>query len=797
MPNGGQLQVGPSPLLPGLAAAALVIAALALVLALEPPGDDRGPIARKLDGIVDDEEPAVVVLGNSAAAKAIDEGALAESLGHPVAKLTVPGSQMPVWYAVLENRVYARGAEPAVVIVAGALRDMLGHGSLPPDTDPVLAELMGPTEPVLRAKVFGRPRSPLHERLQDRRGWVRQALTYEVPGRLAGLVMGVSSDRGRERVQEAVGAVFDESRVDFAQMDPDRIERALAETGAAKPYPESLVPDLVALAHEHGSQVVFVRTPIAPGVPFADPVTVEQERALVAGLNGLGAGYASLWELPLRASDFQDAVHLADAGKQRVTRRVAQLLKDWSDGGTLDPPAATLPFPAPVASRSGTLPEPRVLQVEGADGDCSLVAAVPELAPFGAELLRALALEQAAPFEVLQDGEPLARQAPGPCGEGTYSIDGEHIALSPSRSWSESELVLAPQPDVERPISLPVPWVFPGTSITWTWAEPWPHDRGPLRVEVAAQPLGGGSGVPEVRVGGVRAELEGSGGQLRASLRGPVSLGEWSVEVVNPADGPHLAIVALALGRGPHRTTAVRARSHALDGGVAVIGRPNPGAEYAAEPRALPPEVRRPKLQREGKLGMFRVPELAHLADPATGRCSPVVVLEDGVPLPRRHEVCRDVDQRRGAMCHARNTILFSATDGTRPTQNRRKYTLALDRTPGRYCLTELWLLPGDRLQVPIDPLSLGALYAPAGSIELAGLVVSHKPARGQLGVRVVADGKGRARAKVPVGSIADGVGALRLDPPVSPTAGGGFVELSNPPGGPYVLVRSAMLLEQ
>lgn len=798
MAKDGQRDLGWGALVSAVVALVAGLLGLGAVLAWELPGDTRSPFVRKLDEMADELEPDIVVLGNSTAGRAVDPDVLRDSVDASVANMAVGGTQLPVWYAVLENRVYARGHRPRVVLVAAALRDMLALGRVTRGADGLLRENMGPSEPVIQAKVFKAEPSPLQDQLRERQRWMRREVVFGLPGSLLALTDGSAPHQGRARVQSAINGVFDDSEVDFELVGKERLEKALAGASPAVPVLEGMVPDLIDLAHENDSEIVFLRTPVAPGNPYVDPVTVEQERELIALLNERGAGYASLWEVPLRASDFQDPVHLAESGRAKITRRIGELLRSWSKHGPLRIPPAALPFPVPAVTRTGTVPEAIALPTEPGDADCPLAATLPQLGPFGARQLSAVGLERAAPVVVLQDGEPLHARAPGPCAEGTFYVDGPQLRLRPRPSWSDPELELAAIADVERPdVGMPAHWLFPGTSIEYSWEEPWPVSRGPLEVVAAVQPVGPGRGTPELSVGAARAELTGRGGQLRASLVAPNPVGPWSVRISNPPDGPHAAIVAVTLGRRAHRTWVERVRFRPLDGGVVLVGRPDVAATWASDPPPLPPPLRSPQLRPKGKVGMFRVPELAHLADNITGRCSPVVVLEDGLPLPRRHEICRAVERRRGAMCHGRNTVAFTSTDGSPPGENGREYTLALDRTPGSHCSTELWLFPGDRLEVTLDAQALPMLHGVARAIELSGLVVSgESELRGQLGVRLDVDGTTRARAKVPVGSISDGVGTLPLDPPVAPTAWEGKLVLSNPRGGPFVLVRSAVLLE-
>lgn len=71
--------------------------------------------------------------------------------------------------------------------------------------------------------------------------------------------------------------------------------------------------------------------------------------------------------------------------------------------------------------------------------------------------------------------------------------------------------------------------------------------------------------------------------------------------------------------------------------------------------------------------------ELADIADDVDWQESPLIVLEDGVPLPLPHALHEDI-RRLGAGRYScwRGEVLFSTPDGTDPNRNGRCYTLAL-----------------------------------------------------------------------------------------------------------------------
>jgi hypothetical protein len=79
-----------------------------------------------------------------------------KNLGTPgtVAKIYVPASRSPAWYAMLSNRVIGGGHKPKLVIVPAALHHMLDT-KMDEQQATLLREQMGPNDAVIEQKAFG------------------------------------------------------------------------------------------------------------------------------------------------------------------------------------------------------------------------------------------------------------------------------------------------------------------------------------------------------------------------------------------------------------------------------------------------------------------------------------------------------------------------------------------------------------------------------------------------------------------------------------------------------------------
>src|SRR5687768_15337406 len=92
------------------------------VVASSHPASNR---AKEVDETLDARPFDVLLLGNSAANRGIDPEQLGASLGRDVTSVTIAATLAPAWYVILRDRVYARGLEPEIVIIADTPPGML------------------------------------------------------------------------------------------------------------------------------------------------------------------------------------------------------------------------------------------------------------------------------------------------------------------------------------------------------------------------------------------------------------------------------------------------------------------------------------------------------------------------------------------------------------------------------------------------------------------------------------------------------------------------------------------------
>lgn len=293
--------------------------------------------AAAFEARIDRAQPDVVVLGSSLAQTNVRLDLLAEALDVPrerVVMLTLPNATAAHWYAILNNRVLARGHQPRLVVVVGALSTFVTPDLLKDTNVERLINQLGPDEPVLGPKVFG-TNSPATFRLlflRERAGAARDAFLNGWRDRVLGLAFaGGRRAAGARLAARANEVVFPPEALDF---DLHRSQATGLGVAAAQALSldglhvgtDSLLPDMGALAKAHGVRLVWVRTPFPPSNQALDAVPEDLEADAVEVITDSGAEWLDLRGLGLGESDYQDMRHMNREGATRFTRALADAL---------------------------------------------------------------------------------------------------------------------------------------------------------------------------------------------------------------------------------------------------------------------------------------------------------------------------------------------------------------------------------------------------------------------------------------------------------------------------------------
>ncbi len=406
-------------------------------------------------------EADVVVIGNSKVESDIDPDALGQALGRSVVLAVQYGSNAPVWYAMLDNEVLA-ACTPDVVLVYGPIEQVLGGDVEATERVRLLGPHLDGDDPVLDAKVFGRPVGA-----RARAVAVREAA-------LSGLAAGAAG--GRARLDVAFDRVFGRGwapadRTTGLSLAPPRGPVDAADVMATT-WEASFLPDFLARARTAGARVGFVVAPLPPSRARPDLDRRPGVAAIVAR-----AGREAAWvdARPLGPEDagYTDYNHMNGAGRARFTVALADALRVAGIGGagaTLPPfldllDAVTFTEAPPPLSLASPRPD-------GADR-LYLLGALRPLADEGCG--QRAQLRCATPLRAWVDGQLVSATTDG--GELRIPAGGEP-ALDPARRGGGST------------------WLYPGdvARVAFTLSEDHPNARLAL---AGARVTGGGDLVVE------------------------------------------------------------------------------------------------------------------------------------------------------------------------------------------------------------------------------------------------------------------------------------------------------------
>ncbi|MEN0061729.1 MAG: hypothetical protein AAGA48_06230 [Myxococcota bacterium] len=294
----------------------------------------------------------------------------------------------------------------------------------------------------------------------------------------------------------------------------------------------------------------------------------------------------------------------------------------------------------------------------------------------------------------------------------------------------------------------------PGEGLTIEAATPWADDRGSFAVWLAAESEGATAdppfslhldGVPlPVNRGRAIPQHGSTWQQWRVGGSRPASPGPGTIVLRADSSGPGVRVQALALGDPPRQYVLGDAeRLWGVRADVLARSPPDewgPSVELVAAAPPVVPDAERPLDNRPGAVAALRVPQMAFLSDEVleastrwSERCSPLRIVEDGKPLNDANVPCEAVASGPGRSCHTAESIQFSASDGSDPARNGRRYELRLAES--RACGGELFVYPQDTLRFTVAASFLAPLTRGVRVLTLAGRPLQRRA--GELVVRL------------------------------------------------------------
>ncbi|MFZ5475864.1 MAG: hypothetical protein ACOZNI_03740 [Myxococcota bacterium] len=800
-------------LLPAIVAAVapvLLVAGVLGALSVARPGEG-GLAASELDARIADGAD-VVLLGNSKVGTDLDEKAVAAATGDPgarVVKMNVNGTGAPVWYAILKNRVYGRGAQPKVVVVYATLRSMV-QVDVPAGAErAMLDKELGTRDPVIDRKVFGVEHANEEwERVLAHRTALRHGITDTIRDAVVGALFappegGALLARGRAVSEPALGKVLGTDALTDTRrasalpiVEIEKPARADTKLDAE----DTLLPDLVALAKENGAEIVFLRAPLASHRREYDAVEPELERKVVEALGAAGAAYVDLRPLGPADVAYRDGVHMTKSGRTRfVPAAIAELKRVGLGGdGPFEPARWVEPRPRPAVTRVGDGPVLPPFEPVRGRLPCDWQALAPTIADLSDTALKERGFGEVSPFVVLEGGTPLPSHAApeeitGPCA-GKASHWRNVVKFTPTSEGVTGPFALGLDPAVPT-VGRQYEeawWVYPGTSVRFDF--PAGAVAGDRNVLLRAVDVVAGAGSPTIAVGGgAPVGLERVGVGLEALVHAAATGEAWSVDVASPADGPWLLVRGLAVGSdddpwhvvgGPREDAVVDLLAGELTWGEAphrLFG-PIPKPQEAAwRPGSWFFEVED-----------WGVPFTEEVHERAGAGCSPLRLKIDDVPAETIVDEARKLPLATAV--HSKERLIVRSADDARPIDGSRTFSLYLD--PQRRCVgATRWLYPKDALAVTLKDGSLGPLRRAADSLQISG--ASFYGADGDaVDVEVRAGGEVVAVATLPLAGFDKGIVTVPLAKPVPRDATGVSVSLRSRSEAGYLLITAATLTE-
>jgi hypothetical protein len=780
-------------------------------------------------------EPEVIVFGSSLANRGVDLPVLARSLGikeEKILLMQLPHSSLAHWYELLKNRVYANGHEPKLVLVVDAFTSMLNHDLLhdmQSNVDRLVAQMTA-SEPEVASKVFhiDDPEQFREYFVRQRASEYRQSLLDSYRDQVIGLLY---ARKGRveeaEKIVEKVNEeVFANDQMDYSLhtevatglFGADKITHT--DGGDYQLKRDALLPEMAALAAPHNTNIVYVRIPLPPSNSDMDLVPPDIEEEAVSWIGELGNVYLDMRALDLDDSYFEDMRHLNRAGSQLFTSALGRVLASMRalDAGASKRAVKGLEQPSSVVVEGAGVAVPSLAGVQAGASGCRYE--VPAGAWSGLDTAFQASFGVSSLPIVAKQGGVVLRGAPGEGCVGGAWIENGRLIVSPTEPGAPVELSFEPQPvDTSVEGALPVRWVMPGTKVTFTFAEPWSLPENAFRVYVRGFAIGDSQVPVRVTVGEDAFTLVNQSGRVGGSAKVAAPLQpNWTLTIEVPAGGPMVMLHHLAIG-APPSTAFVLGEAESLHGiGIRVVGGRVEDTQhkgvFEAAPPPLPgqPRLRRAARNDSSNEGLFQLEKLVDLAD-SNGRddqkpnkCTPVAILEDGVPLGEPHSACSDVFTKgQGRTCFAGETFIFAASDDTDPMSNGRTYTAAL--TPRRLCdvyaqkqtaflRDSWWFYPGDAGSFTLTPEETSVFRDGPNLLEVE--VMPHvaemeSPVHVTLyqGDRVVLD-----KTFIPDATLKRRRIAWKIDPPLPPRPGELRVRIENTSKKSFPLLTSLTLAE-
>jgi len=800
-----------------------LVLAYGLSRLLEAPDDALSVAAQRMEDLLADDQPQVVVLGNSLVGRGADAKIIGAGLGDSpvsVGRVWEPGTRPANWYLFMANRVYANGHRPHVMVVLMAPQTLFDAELSSDLAQKSFANHVGEYEPVVNLKVFGQESpNPWLQRLRDQRGAFQEWWAATLRAASVGLFHGDAElpllERGEAVAGPALERVFQaDGAVDMAlhQRVIPVVEHAVEASveSDASVVAASFVPDLLDLAEEHGTRVVFVWMPMLPETEAKVVVAPAVQAEFIRTLNERGAAYLDMSGLGYPRQLFEDFAHLGPAGKKRFSAELAAALAQLGvmDGGPFR--ANELPLSLDYQARLvGTPPDLGTVEPKPDPGGeaCRFLVNAAQWQALGNSALSAARVGAVSPLVVLEDGLPLTPaswpgQLTGAC-HGAYVPQSGRIFVSPgphkAPPWEQRSYTLAVTTDLPVVNGKAEGWfVYPGTELSFDFAG-WPESAGERQVRVGLEPLVGSTG-GTVSLDGQALALEATSERwLQADTTGPAPQGPWNLTVSSPADGPWLLVRHIAIGADGESVDLVGNDQLMQPPQVSfmTIAKQSEATVQGDPPRfPLTLEPYNNKGVVRGTVpGLEQLHAAAIAARVACGSCSPLRLAQGDALRDLPDTYCGRVFKGEpDTYCVRDGDFLFTSSDGSDPLEGSQTFTVRL--RPERLIKKYWWVYPGDVARLPLPNLRRRELRDGASRLRLEGSAFAGVRQDAEIRIRLLVGEEPVLDESVTVRGFDDGPFERQLATGVDLRGKAVVLELGSDPDAPFLFLTAANLGE-
>ena len=296
-------------------------------------------IRRKYVNAIDEQQPGLLLLGDSMLYPAVNTTVLSQKLNKKIMAIGLPGSASTLWYLIVKNNIIEAQSPPKYLAIffRDSMMTVPGYrvtGRYFEQID----EFAGPKDGELIKRAYLNQMNPL-EKLAEAwfppygsRWSVRQGIDSHIRYTLPGLQLGCE----KPCMDNAMGVVFGDMNLDpsflgdeLASADDYLYSKTALDFD--QQVGESFLPELIQLTREHGIQLILVRMRILRfAAPGSEPPALDKyNQGLSAYLAANGVVYLDYsGEAKLGREQFDDPLHINNAGQVIFTDLFAEdLLK--------------------------------------------------------------------------------------------------------------------------------------------------------------------------------------------------------------------------------------------------------------------------------------------------------------------------------------------------------------------------------------------------------------------------------------------------------------------------------------